>query len=411
VTVMRDHQKFFAVQDDQGRLRDCFIVIGNTKEENAATIRAGAEKVIRARFEDARFYYEEDRKRSLESRIEDLKRVTFHDKIGSLYDKTAKVVKIAALIAGRLFPEKKGRIERAAWLSKTDLISGVVGEFPELQGLMGKYYASNDGEDSAVAGALVEQYLPAFSGDRVPASDEGAAVSLADKIDSIVSFFAIGLTPTRSEDPFALRRQALGVIAILFEKQYDLSLRELIETAVPAGADFPEDVLAFFAQRLDPLFSAQGYENDIVQSVIRFVGEKGLPLWKIQEKIDGIKKFKADADYNVLLRALKRITNIVTTAVETGEPKKDLLIEAEEKVLYDDIMRVKPVFEALVNEMKYFEGLKELSTLTAPVNNFFEKVLVNDKREEIKLNRLALLQEIGKMASSIADFSKLSERP
>jgi len=409
--VMRDHQKFFAVEDEHGRLRDCFIVIGNTKEENAATIRAGAERVIRARFEDARFYYEEDRKRSLESRIEDLRRVTFHDRIGSLYDKTAKVVKLAAFISEKLFPEKKARIERAAWLSKTDLTSGVVGEFPELQGLMGKYYALNEGEDNAVAGALVEQYLPSFSGDRLPATDEGAAVSLADKVDSIVSFFAIGLTPTGSEDPFALRRQALGVIAILFERKYDLSLRELIELAVPAGAGFPGDVLAFFAQRIEPLFSSQGYENDVIQSVMHFVGDTRLPLWKIQEKIDGIRRFKTDADYNALLRALKRITNIITAAVEIKEPRRDLLLEEEEKALYDEIARARSAFGVLISERKYFDALKELSSLTLPVNNFFEKVLVNDKRDEIRLNRLALLREIGKMASSVADFSKLSERP
>ncbi|HTR44508.1 MAG TPA: glycine--tRNA ligase subunit beta [Thermodesulfovibrionales bacterium] len=411
ITVMRDHQKFFAVEDEHGRLRDCFIVIGNTKEENAATIRAGAERVIRARFEDARFYYEEDRKRSLESRIEDLRRVTFHDRIGSLYDKTAKVVKLAAFISEKLFPEKKARIERAAWLSKTDLTSGVVGEFPELQGLMGKYYALNEGEDNAVAGALVEQYLPSFSGDRLPATDEGAAVSLADKVDSIVSFFAIGLTPTGSEDPFALRRQALGVIAILFERKYDLSLRELIELAVPAGAGFPGDVLAFFAQRIEPLFSSQGYENDVIQSVMHFVGDTRLPLWKIQEKIDGIRRFKTDADYNALLRALKRITNIITAAVEIKEPRRDLLLEEEEKALYDEIARARSAFGVLISERKYFDALKELSSLTLPVNNFFEKVLVNDKRDEIRLNRLALLREIGKMASSVADFSKLSERP
>jgi glycyl-tRNA synthetase beta chain len=367
--------------------------------------------VIRARFEDARFYYEEDRKRSLESRIEDLRRVTFHDRIGSLHDKTARVVKLAAVIAEKLFPGKKARIERAAWLSKTDLISGVVGEFPELQGLMGKYYALNDGEDEAVAGALVEQYLPAFSGGRLPESDEGAAVSLADKIDSIVSFFAIGLTPTGSEDPFALRRQALGVIAILFEKKYDLSLGELIEMAVPADASLPGDVLTFFGQRLEPLFSSQGYENDVIQAVMHFVDDKRLALWKMQEKIDGIRKFKADADYNALIRALKRITNIITTAVEVKEPKRDLLLEAEEKALYDEIAQVRPAFDSLLNERKYFDALRELSSLTAPINNFFEKVLVNDKREDIKLNRLALLQEIGEMASSVADFPKLSERP
>jgi len=410
ITVMKDHQKYFAIENAQGKLKNYFVVISNTKDENAETIKKGAERVIKARFEDARFYYEEDIKKTLYSRIQDLKRVTFHDKLGSLYDKTQRVVALASFLSGTLLPHLKQIIERAAWLCKTDLITGVVREFPELQGLMGKYYAVHDGEEHEVAEAIMQQYLPSHSGGRLPESDVGALLSLSDKIDNIVSFFAVGLIPTGSEDPFALRRQALAVIAILMEKGYPATLRELIakseETVLDRRPSLPGEVFRFFAQRIEPLFSSLHYESDAIQSVISLMDN--VPIGEMKERMDALKTFTVDTEYTPFLLAMKRIHNIVPKS-DVPALTPELLLEEQEKSLYSELENSKPAFDALFRDKKYYDALKLLSTLTGTINNFFDKVLVMDKRDEIKLNRFALLQEIGKMTSLIADFSKLKE--
>ena len=410
ITVMKDHQKYFAIENAQGKLKNYFVVISNTKDENAETIKKGAERVIKARFEDARFYYEEDIKKTLSSRIQDLKRVTFHDKLGSLYDKTQRVVALASFLSGTLLPHLKQIIERAAWLCKTDLITGVVREFPELQGLMGKYYAVHDGEEHEVAEAIMQQYLPSHSGGRLPESDVGALLSLSDKIDNIVSFFAVDLIPTGSEDPFALRRQALAVIAILMEKRYPATLRELIakseETVLDRRPSLPDEVFRFFAQRIEPLFSLLHYESDAIQSVISLMDN--VPISEMKERMDALKTFTVDTEYTPFLLAMKRIHNIVPKS-DVPALTPELLLEEQEKSLYSELENSKPAFDALFRDKKYYDALKLLSTLTGTINNFFDKVLVMDKRDEIKLNRFALLQEIGKMTSLIADFSKLKE--
>ena len=410
ITVMKDHQKYFAIENAQGKLKNYFVVISNTKDENAETIKKGAERVIKARFEDARFYYEEDIKKTLYSRIQDLKRVTFHDKLGSLYDKTQRVVALASFLSGTLLPHLKQIIERAAWLCKTDLITGVVREFPELQGLMGKYYAVHDGEEHEVAEAIMQQYLPSHSGGRLPESDVGALLSLSDKIDNIVSFFAVDLIPTGSEDPFALRRQALAVIAILMEKRYPATLRELIakseETVLDRRPSLPDEVFRFFAQRIEPLFSLLHYESDAIQSVISLMDN--VPISEMKERMDALKTFTVDTEYTPFLLAMKRIHNIVPKS-DVPALTPELLLEEQEKSLYSELENSKPAFDALFRDKKYYDALKLLSTLTGTINNFFDKVLVMDKRDEIKLNRFALLQEIGKMTSLIADFSKLKE--
>ncbi len=412
ITVMKDHQKYFAVEDADGRLKNFFIVISNTKDENSDTIRTGAERVIKARFEDARFYYEEDIKKPLHARIEDLKRVTFHDKLGSLYDKTSRVVRLASFLSEKFCPGRKQDIERAAWLCKTDLLTGVVGEFPELQGLMGKYYAMHDGERKEVAEAVLEHYQPAYSGDKLPESEEGCIVAVSDKMDNVVSFFAVGLTPTGSEDPFALRRQALGIISVLMEKGYDVSLRILVREAAGGLAsgtsDVTKEVLAFFVQRLEQLLLSQGHDTDMIQSVIHFVESEGVSLSGVRERLLAIKSFRNESGYNKFLLAVKRINNIISAA-DDAKINQELLEAEQEKILFDNVTNTGPAVGALLREENYFDALKALSALTESINNFFDNVLVMDKREDIKLNRLALLRTIGSMVSQIADFSKLKE--
>jgi glycyl-tRNA synthetase beta chain len=410
-TVMKDHQKFFAIEDEEGRLVNYFIVISNTKKENEQTVRIGAERVIRARFEDAKFYFEEDRKRTLNERVAELRKVTFQEKLGSLYEKTERMVSIAKFLSERLMPMVKEKFLRACWLSKTDLLTGIIREFTELQGIMGKYYALHDGEDMEVAVALEEQYLPKHSGGELPHTEIGALLSIADKIDNVASFFSLGLIPTGSEDPFALRRQALGIIAIILDKGYDIPLKDLIDRALqnlsglfPLPEKIDKRIFQFFEQRFESVFSEKGYDSDLIQSVLFMLLHQ--PLKEVEGRLDALKRFKEDKGYNTFLLAIKRVYNIL--------PKEDvpaveahLLIEEAEKNLKERIDSIKPDLLVFLGGEKYDDAVNLLASLTDPVNQFFDRVLVMDKREEIKHNRLALLKEIWKTALTIADFSKL----
>ena len=411
IIVMKDHQKYFAIEDDEKKLINHFIVISNTKEENAETVKIGAERVVKARFEDAKFYFEEDRKRLLFDRIEDLKKVTFHDKLGSLYEKTKRVASIAEFLANKSIPSEKDRLISAAWLSKTDLVTGIVREFPELQGIMGKYYAINEGKDPEIAEALGEQYLPAHSGGNLPKTEIGSLLSIADKIDNVSAFFSLGLIPTGSEDPFALRRQALGIIAILLDKGYTITLTEIIDNALENFSDINNssavkaNMLQFFEQRFEPVFSEQGYSLDLILSILAL--SLDIQLNDTKERLDTLQKFKEDKEYNDFLLAIKRVHNIIPEA-ELPELRTDLLIEESERMLKENLDSVKYVLTGLLEDKKYHDIIKLFSSLTGPINHFFDHVLVMDKREEIKQNRLVLLKEIWRTVSVLADFSKLS---
>ena len=411
VTVMKDHQKFFAIKDEEGRLINHFIVISNTKKENEEIVRIGAERVIKARFEDAKFYFREDRKKNLNERIGELSKVIFQEKLGSLHKKTERIVSIAEFLSERLMPLAKEKILRAAWLSKTDLLTGIIREFTELQGVMGKYYALHDGEDSEIATALEEQYLPKHSGGTLPSTEIGAFLSVADKIDNIASFFCLGLIPTGSEDPFALRRQALGIIAIMLDKGYDISLKDLIDRALqnlaslfPLPEQTEEKISQFFEQRLEPVFSERGYDSDLIQSILSLSVDQTLK--DVDGRLDALKRFKEEKAYNSFLLAIKRVHNILPGKT-VPELRTDLLIEDAEKNLLEKLNFAKPNLSGFLAEKKYYDAIDLLSSLTDPINQFFDHVLVMDKREEIKQNRFALLREVWKTASTIADLSRL----
>jgi glycyl-tRNA synthetase beta chain len=410
ITVMKDHQKYFAVENGECKLTNHFIVISNTSEDNSETVRIGAERVIKARFEDARFYFEEDSKKPLSERIEELKKVTFQERLGSLYEKTERMATVAGFFADRLLPSAKDKLNRAVWLAKTDLITGVVREFPELQGIIGKYYAVHDGEDGEVAAAIEEQYLPAHSGGKLPQTDIGALLSIADKIDNIASFFSIGIIPTGSEDPFALRRQALGIIAILLKRNYNLNLKELVEKSIVTLknlkdiGELKKQILQFFENRLQTVFSDQGYSPDLIQSISSLSID--LQLRDLQERLEALQKFTGDSEYNDFLTAIKRVHNIIPKG-KIPELNTELLIEEPEKRLKERLDSVRSDLVGVLKE-KCYDAIKLLPSLTEPINNFFDHVLVMDKREEIKQNRLALLNESWNTVSTIADFSKLS---
>lgn len=410
ITVMKGHQKYFALQDALGKLTNHFVVISNTKQDNQDTIKKGAERVIKPRFEDARFYYDTDRKVKLEDRLEELKKVIYHEKLGTLYEKSRRIASLAEFIAEKCCPEKREGIKTAALLAKTDLLSGVVREFPELQGIMGGYYAGSDGLSEEVAKALSEQYLPAFSGDRNPSTDMGAVVSLSDKLDNLASFFMLGQAPTGSEDPFALRRQAIGAISILVERKCPLVIEELFERAlhpfgIPTMQEVVRELVKFFEQRLDFLFQNAGYPFDAITAVIHFAREA--PLSALKERLDALQRFRQETDSASFLLAVKRVSNI---APKEDVPPVDISLFAyeEEGHLYRAVEDITPPIHTLIRSDNYYDALKLLATLKEPINRFFDKVLIMDKDEKIKRNRLSLVRNIQSLAHRIADFSKLA---
>jgi glycyl-tRNA synthetase beta chain len=409
ITVMKGHQKYFGIRANNGRLTNHFIIVSNTRIENAGMVAKGAQKVIKARFEDARFYYGDDKKSSLKDRLEGLKSVIFHDKLGTVYQKTERIAALANYIAQKICPAKVSEAETAGRLAKSDLISGVVFEFPELQGIMGGYYALNDSLGKDIALAISEQYLPAFSGDRIPSSELGVVVSLADKIDNIASFFMLGMTPSGTEDPFALRRQALGIISILTQTKSELLLADLFARALKAypkssKAKIIEEIIAFFEQRLDPLLQSAGFPYDAVAAVTHFVQTE--PVITLRDRIDAIMELKKDPGYELFLQLMKRVNNIAPKEDAPAVAEKKF-VQEEEKALWAAFTAVEPVVEKAVAERKYTDAIKAVSTLAGPINAFFDKVLVMDKDEKIKNNRLSLVKTIRTTAFSIADFSKL----
>ena len=409
ITVMKDHQKYFAVQDSAGNLTNSFIVISNTTADNASNVRIGAERVIKARFDDAKFYYSEDTAKLLADRIEHLAEVTFHDELGSLLEKTDRVAAIAGYLADKIVPVAREKAVRAARLSKTDLITGVVREFPELQGIMGKYYAEHDQEEPEIAVALEEQYLPKSFGDRIPQSDVGAIVSLADKIDNITSFFCIDSIPSGSEDPFALRRQAMGIVTILLDRGYTLTLEEIFAFAlgnmkgIRARGPVKEHIEVFMSQRTDFILSSAGYPQEIIRSVIHLAFYH--PLQSITARIAALTAAQRETTFPDFLLAVKRVNNIVP---KTDLPPADtaLFLQDEEKGLYAAVASARGALQPALNHHDFDAALKAVLPMTSPVNSFFDKVLVMDKREEVRKNRLSLLRDVWETVVPVADFSK-----
>jgi glycyl-tRNA synthetase beta chain len=319
---------------------------------------------------------------------------------------------MVAFLAEKALPSASKSLHRAALLAKTDLITGVVREFPELQGTMGKYYALHDSEDGDVATALEEHYLPAHSGGRLPQTEVGSLLSLADKLDTITAFFSIGIKPTGSEDPFALRRHALGVIALLLHNEYNFTIKELVEKSLGNLKDIRdfdtinEQILQFFESRIEPVFSDQGYSHDLVQSILSL--SRSAQLSDIKKRLDAIEKFKEHKQYNDFLTAIKRVHNILPKGT-LSECKPDLFREESEKQLKTHLDSVSSRLSALLNDKNYAEALDLFTSLTNPINSFFDSVLVMDKNKETKQNRFSLLNDIWRAISTVADFSQLKE--
>lgn len=412
ITPMRDHQRYFPVLKD-GQLLPLFITIRNGGKEHLETVQHGNERVLRARLEDAQFFFDEDRKKTLEQHGEKLKTVVFQDGLGTIYDKALRLEVLAGYIAdaiGANEQDKKDAV-RAAKLAKADLVTGMVTEFTELQGVMGREYALLDGETKAVAQAIDEHYMPRFAGDSQPASVAGRIVSLADKIDTIVGTFSRGLIPTGSQDPFALRRQALGIVNMLKEAQYHISLSQLVAKAMEllkiadAGqqAKLQNDVADFMKLRLKNVLADAGIRYDVVDAVFVTVDDVYGVFLRAQAVNEAVKQ-----DMEKTIQAFVRTGNIarkaedVQAAVETG-----LLAEQVEKDLCKAYEAASDKAEKEIAAQDYAGAIATLSQLAAPIDAFFDGVMVMDKDEKIKNNRLGLLKLVDNLICQVADFSKI----
>lgn len=412
ITPMRDHQRYFPVLKD-GQLLPLFITIRNGGKEHLETVQHGNERVLRARLEDAQFFFDEDRKKTLEQHGEKLKTVVFQDGLGTIYDKALRLEVLAGYIAdaiGANEQDKKDAV-RAAKLAKADLVTGMVTEFTELQGVMGREYALLDGETKAVAQAIDEHYMPRFAGDSQPASVAGRIVSLADKIDTIVGTFSRGLIPTGSQDPFALRRQALGIVNMLKEAQYHISLSQLVAKAMEllkiadAGQQvkLQKDVADFMKLRLKNVLADAGIRYDVVDAVFVTVDDIYGVFLRAQAVNEAVKQ-----DMEKTIQAFVRTGNIarkaedVQAAVEAG-----LLAEQVEKDLCKAYEAVASKVEKEVAAQDYAGAIATLSQLAAPIDAFFDGVMVMDKDEKIKNNRLGLLKLVDNLICQVADFSKI----
>jgi len=411
ITSMREHQRYFSLVDDQGRLLPGFITINNTLTEDPTVVVKGNERVLRARLSDARFFFEEDLKHPLESRVDALKSVVYQQKLGTSFEKMERFRALAASLAQQLNAAVVTQVERAATLCKADLVTGMVGEFPEVQGIMGRVYALHDGEDAAVANAIAEHYLPTQAGGELPASDIGAFVSLADKMDTICGCFSVGLIPTGSADPYALRRSALGIINIILDRKYQLSLEGFVDTSLNLLAgkmtrsmdDVRRDVLDFFKARFVNLLGDR-YAADAVDAVVSISFDN---LFEAGLKIAALAEFRKRSDFGPLAVAFKRVCNIVKDGVDAAV-NPALFQDPAEGELHQAASLATGKVDAAVSGKDYLGALTEIAALKGAVDVFFEKVMVMAEDEAVRQNRLALLTEISRLFARVADFAKLS---
>lgn len=431
ISVMKNHQKYFPLfsSSDNQTLLPYFIFVCGTPVEESRTVVKGNERVIRARFRDAQFFFKEDTKTALSEKLTKLRGMVFLSDLGSYYDKTERLESLVNSIGLKLgfYENSVQDLRRAAELSKADLATQMVFEFPELQGTMGKYYALISGEKEEVARAIEEQYMPTSRDGKLPETDFGAVLSIADKVDTISSCFVSGLTPSGTSDPYALRRGAIGIINIILNKELRLSLKEIFISSLnliwsqlhERKPDFPSppedpfsspillEIVNFMVERFRNLMISEGFPQDVTDAVISAEGDNiGGDIVETKRRIEALAEFRRAPDFAPLAIAFKRVVNIVR-----GQPKekvnRELLVETEEKQLYQDYIKVKQSVES-ISEGNYTQALLEMKGLKEPVDKFFDKVLVMDKDEKIRLNRLSMLWEIRDLFFKIADFSKIS---
>ncbi|MFW6850653.1 glycine--tRNA ligase subunit beta [Burkholderia gladioli] len=412
ILTMQTNQKYFALTDAAGKLRSRFLIVSNIETATPAEIVEGNERVVRPRLADAKFFFETDKKTRLADRVPRLANVVYHNKLGSQLARVERIEAIAAGIAPAIGADP-ALAQRAARLAKADLLTDMVGEFPELQGTMGTYYARHDGEPEEVAVACTEHYQPRFSGDTLPEAAVSTAVALADKLETLVGIWGIGLAPTGEKDPFALRRHALGVLRLLLEKQLPLDIVELLRAAqasfagIAGVADSTDAIFAFFLDRLRGLLRERGYSAGEIDAVL------GLEPTRIDEliaRLDAVREFTRLAEAEALAAANKRISNILkkSEGAAPGAIQPALLAEPAEQALAAQLAEVAPRVQSQLAARDYTGALSALAALRAPVDTFFNDVMVNAEDPALRANRLALLSALHQQMNCVADISKLA---
>ncbi|MBT5675859.1 MAG: glycine--tRNA ligase subunit beta [Rhodospirillaceae bacterium] len=412
-SAMRKHQKYFSLEDENGTLAPYFVMVANMEtEDGGAAIVAGNERVLRARLSDAKFFWDQDRKQTLSSRTPALKHIVFHAKLGTLDEKVDRIQALAVELCQYIPGSERDRVRSAARLCKADLSTEMVGEFPDLQGIMGRYYALADGEAPEVAEAIAEHYSPLGPGDVCPSAPESVAVALADKIDSLAGFFAIDEKPTGSKDPYALRRAALGVIRLILENELRIPLLRVFQAAANAADSDPSQALLdFFADRLKVHLREKGVRHDLVSAVFALGGEDDLV--RLMARVDALGEFIGSEDGGQLLTAYKRATNILRIEEKkdnksySGEVDKARLVAPEEKALDSSIDFAVTETLFFISEEDFAGAMAANTALRAPVDAFFDQVTVNAEDAALRVNRLNLLSKIRDSLDRIADFSKI----
>ena len=421
ISTMQADQKYFCLTDKEGKLQPYFIFISNIESKDPSQVVSGNEKVVRPRLADAEFFFLQDQKQPLIEMSENLKNLVFQDKLGTIWEKSERIAKLAAIIA-TTFKEQNidgysdidvEQTKRAAMLSKADLTSTLVGEFPELQGIAGTYYARLNGEPETIAAAIEEQYLPKFSGDVLPQTPIGICLALADRLDTLVGIFGIDQAPTGSKDPFSLRRSAIGVLRILIEKKLPINLKELIEQAVENYQGKLADdqktltqVMAFINSRYRAMYTEQGISVDSIQAVLAINPNQPLDF---DQRLQAVNEFHNLPQAATLAEINKRVANILAKSEgEVGQSvDESVLAEEAEKTLYQALTVAKTEVAPLQAEAQYNQILQSLATLEAPLTGFFDNVMVNSEDEALKANRLALLKQVRELFLTVADVGEL----
>lgn len=414
ILTMRQNQKYFPLFDGTGKLSHRFLIVSNMQVADPVHIISGNQRVVRPRLEDARFFYNQDRKERLETRVPRLEKVVYHNKLGTQLQRVERVQLLAGKIA-RLLNADAAQAERAAWLAKADLVTDMVGEFPELQGVMGRYYALHDGEPEPVANAIAEHYSPRYAGDKLPEGPVACAVALADKLETLSGMFGIGQLPTGDRDPFALRRHALGVIRILIERDLPLSLHDLINDAFSVFdhtlglGQAHTDLQIFFFERMRSYFTDAGYTAHEIDAVLSL---HPLAVNLIPLQLAAVRAFAALPEAASLAAANKRVANILRQAATKGEAVRDadakLLQEPAERTLFDALKQASSIATPLFKKGDYTGYLQTFAVLKAPVDAFFDNVMVMAEDAALRRNRIALLEDLRREMNQIADISKLA---
>ena len=411
ITTMKYHQKYFSLQNKRGDLLPYFITISNVQPGPDGEILHGNERVLRARLQDARFFFDEDRKKRLEDFVELLKDVTFQKSLGTSYEKVNRIVALTEFLATEVCPEQIKQASRAAWLCKADLVTQMVYEFPELQGIMGGYYADHSGEDPEVGLAIKEHYRPAFSGDSPPSSPAGSIVSIADKLDTILGCIGVGLLPSGSEDPYGLRRHSLGIIQTIISQNWQVSLDALTQKGINLLKDktkLTSDEIhmhtqVLFSQRYKTILIGEEYPYDAIDAVLSANIDS---LVDVRQKVVALSDLKKQPYFEPLAITFRRVVSILNEESD-GDIQTSLLSEPAEKKLYDEYRRVKEPVENHLIKKQFPQALEKIVEIKETVDEFFEHIMVMTKEDELRKNRLRLLKHISLLFSNIADFSKI----